>query len=308
MSGIVYPVTNFQQFSGGSDPNPPPSAPGDIIIDLDPEERCYNNYLTDVQCTDGDRVVRWFHTGAEPNGAWKMAQQSEDNQPIWQDGGILTNYKPYVWFPNEQNIPGTEGQPYFYSWMKSEGAGGMWAGRSNTMSIYAVVITDDSQEARTYNVLMEKNSDWNWDDGWVLNFQDSNDFHTYVGTRYGSAYPPYPATNEIVNTSRVGFSGSPAPKIYSLRFNADSSGREPEYINQNYSGAFSGNTQLGTTTDFDQKYTPMDYIHLACSENSSGVSGSYRWRGKILRILGYSAYHDDTTHASVISALETTYT
>ena len=72
MSGIVYPVTNFQQPSGGSDPNPPPSANGDIIIDLDPEERCYNDYLTDTQCTDGDRVVRWFHTGAEPNGEWKM--------------------------------------------------------------------------------------------------------------------------------------------------------------------------------------------------------------------------------------------
>lgn len=306
MSGIVYPVTNFQQPSGGSDPNPPPSAPGDIIIDLDPEERCYNDYLTDTQCTDGDRVVRWFHTGAEPNGAWKMAQQSTDNMPIWQDGNSLTNNKPYVWFPNTANIPGTEGQPYFYAWMKSEGAGGLWAGRSDTMSIYVITIQDDDQASSSYNVLMEKNSDWNWYDGWVLNWTQNNSFNTYVGTQYGGS-PTYPATNQITNTSNVGYSGSPAPKIYSLRFDATVS-REPNYKNQNYSGASTGNTQTGTTTDFDQKSTPLDYIHLGCSENNVGVSGSYKWRGKILRILGYAAYHDDTTHAGVISALETTYT
>ena len=268
---IVQPFSFLSGAAGGGGGIPTTN----LQLDVNPALQCYTDIGQTTLATNGDDVASIENQGSS---SFPFEQSNAADQPEWYSSDSSANNKPYLLF--------------FEHNMLSTTSNGEQCLRSDDCTFY--VVSNLDSQASSFSTLLNKDNDWDWDNGWRIGFDSQEDLITNVGgsTAFGG-------DNELENTQTT----TSSAQVYTLRFKASAT----PYENRNYSSYLGGNEETGTSVGFNVKNTASRQIVLGASWNSSGNGTSFEWDGRIFRILGYSEYHDDTTHNSIISELETIY-
>ena len=246
---------------------------GNLELDVNPAIGAFQDFSSSVPCTNNTAC----YTLANQGTTFNFQQSSSSRRPQWFSSSSAQNNKPYLDFTED--------------FMISQGGAPLGVMDGDDGSLYCVVKFDSG--ASTYDTIMDKNTDWDWDDGWRLAVNTSEDWVTNVG---GGGQSENEIENEDTTTTQA--------EVYTLRFRASTT----PYVNTSFSSWSIGNTETGTTTGFANKSTPFKHIMFGTSWNSSGTgASSFRWNGLVFRILGYNTFHDNATHDSIVATLKTEY-
>ena len=246
---------------------------GRLELDINPAIGAFQDIQQNTPCTNNTAVESLQNQGDN----FMFLQSTGSRKPTWLAASSAQNNKPYLLFDEDYMISAS-GTPLFTL-------------RSQDCTFYAVVKSVSS--ANTWDTLLEKNTNWQWDDGWRLATDNQEDWVTNVG---GGGQSENRIDNTNTSTSQA--------EIYTLRFRASTT----PYINSTFSTWSIGYTVTGTTTGFASKSTPARQIIFGTSNNSGGDGvSSFRWNGQVFRILGYSECHSESTLQSTIATLKTIY-
>ncbi len=246
-----------------------------LELDVNPEFECYTDIAQTTLATNGDDIASIENQGSS---SFPFEQSSASDQPEWYSSDATANNKPYILFFEHNMISTT--------------FNGSQCLRSGDCTFYVVANLDSM--ASSFSTLLNKDNDWDWDNGFRIGFDTSEDLITNVGgsTAFGG-------DNELENTQTTATSA----QVYTLRFRSSTT----PYENRNYSSYLGGNEETGTTVGFNVKNTASRQIVLGASWNSSGTGTSFEVDLRLFRLLGYAEYHDDATHTAIINELKTIY-
>jgi len=231
--------------------------------DFDPAFGCYSDAGI-TPSTDNTLLYQWDDNGTLGNTG---EQTSSSRRPLWRaDGGALRNNKPYVDFVSLDYMQIIDSS-FDY--------------RDSAMTFYLVVDDADGN----YNTMLMKGSDWNWDDGFIIYGDSSNNFVTSVNEW---------TAGRITNTD-----GSSGYEVRAFRFNQSFS--DPQNNNRVNTNA----DDTGTT--YSSVDTPIKNALIGASWDSSGTGPTLYADVKMYRMLIYNEYHDDTKYGEIIDYLMTEY-
>tara|TARA_R110000803_G_C11910107_1_gene313138 strand:+ start:19 stop:792 length:774 start_codon:yes stop_codon:yes gene_type:complete len=232
--------------------------------DFNPAFDCYTDAGT-TPCTNGTLVYQWDDNGVLANTA---QQTNATSRPTWySDGGAARNNKPYVDFPGLDYMEIIDSSTDY---------------RDSEMTFYMVV---DVNSPGSYDTLLSKNSDYNWDDGWIFYTNSSGDHNTCINEW---------SAGVISNTD-----GTINAEVRAFRFKQSATGA------QNNNRVNTNTDDTGTT--FTTVDTPIKNTLISASWNSSGTGASLYADYYCYRILIYNEYHDDTKYGEIIDYLMNEY-